>query len=290
MSSTDPLCDRPDLDQPDGDRPGAGPPAREAAREAYRRQRQQAATSRRVSRATYAQLRAGIRDGSIAPEQRLHESDLVATFAANRNAIRRALQMLAQDGLIERHTRTGTLVTSSIVTFSATGVLPVDGVGQLRVEELDQEVIPMPAALAARMGSDSAQVLAYSQLGVLGGLPLYVRSGYAPRLAADPHFFDQVAESDRDLPPMEVAFRRLFGAELGAVEGAVEWAPAEPSLSRLLGVRRGSPLLVREMLLADEEGRGREYSVTYFRGDRVSLSYERHWPAAGPAGTRATAC
>jgi len=260
---------------------GKIPPQRESAREAYRRQRQQAATSRRVSRATYAQLRAGIRDGSIAPEQRLHENDLVATFAANRNAIRRALQMLAKDGLVERHTRTGTTVASSIVTFSAIGVLPLAGVDDLRVVEVDQDVIPMPPALAARMGSDSPQVLAYSQLGLSGDLPLYVRSGYAPSLAAGPHFFDQVEESDRDLRPMEVAFRRLFGAGLGAVEGAVEWAPAEASLGRLLKLAAGSPLLMREMLLVDEYGRGREFSVTYFRGDRVSLSYEEQWPMAG---------
>jgi GntR family transcriptional regulator len=255
-------------------------PRRESAREAYRRQRQQAATSRRVSRATYAQLRAGIRDGSITPEQRLHENDLVATFAANRNAIRRALQMLAQDGLVERHTRTGTTVASSIVTFSAIGVLPLAGVEDLRVVEIDQDVIPMPPALAARMGSDSPQVLAYSQLGVSADLPLYVRSGYAPRLASGSRFFDRVEANDRDLRPMEVAFRRLFGVGLGAVEGAVEWAPAGASLGRLLNLAAGSPLLVREMLLVDEHGRGREFSVTYFRGDRVSLSYEERWPAA----------
>ncbi len=267
-------------------RPGSGPegripPPRESAREAYRRQRQQAATSRRVSRATYAQLRAGIRDGSIAPEQRLHENDLVAMFAANRNAIRRALQMLAQDGLVERHTRTGTTVASSIATFSAIGVLPLAGVDELRVLEIDQDVIPMPPALAARMGSESPHVLAYSQLGLAGDVPLYVRSGYAPTLATDPHYFAQVEENHRDLRPIEVAFRRLFGAGLGAVEGAVEWAPAEASLGRLLRLASGSPLLVREMLLVDEHGQGREFSVTYFRGDRVSLSYAEHWPIAG---------
>jgi GntR family transcriptional regulator len=260
---------------------GRIPPPRESAREAYRRQRQQAATSRRVSRATYAQLRAGIRDGSIAPEQRLHENDLVATFAANRNAIRRALQMLAQDGLVERHTRTGTTVASPIVTFSATGILPLGGIDDLRVVEIDQDVIPMPPALAARMGSDSPQVLAYSQLGLIGDLPLYVRSGYAPRFAAGPHYFDHVEEGDRDLRPMEVAFRRLFGVGLGVVEGVVEWAPAEASLAKLLKLAAGSPLLIREMLLADEHGRAREFSVTYFRGDRVSLSYEEQWPMAG---------
>ena len=218
---------------------GKIPPPRESAREAYRRQRQQAATSRRVSRATYAQLRAGIRDGSIAPEQRLHENDLVATFAANRNAIRRALQMLAKDGLVERHTRTGTTVASSIVTFSAIGVLPLTGVDGLRVVEVDQDVIPMPPALAARMGSDSPQVLAYSQLGLSGDLPLYVRSGYAPSLAAGPHFFDQVEESDRDLRPMEVAFAGCSESAWRAVEGAVEWAPAEASAGQAAEARGG---------------------------------------------------
>jgi GntR family transcriptional regulator len=284
MSPTDPPASDPGPDASHPSRPVSGsrvPPPSESAREAYRRQRQQAATSRRVSRATYAQLRAGIRDGSIAPEQRLHENDLVATFAANRNAIRRALQMLAQDGLVERHTRTGTMVASSIVTFSAVGVLPLAGVSDLRVVEIDQDVIPMPPALAARMGSDSPQVLAYSQLGLFGGLPLYVRSGYAPAFAADPRFFASVEESDRDFRPMEVAFRRLFGVGLGAVEGAVEWAPAEASLARLLKLATGSPLLVREMLMIDEHGQGREFSVTYFRGDRVSLSYAEQGPLAG---------
>ncbi|MFT4087695.1 MAG: GntR family transcriptional regulator [Gordonia sp. (in: high G+C Gram-positive bacteria)] len=269
--TTDDLPGSPTL-PPDPRRPGS-------AREAYMRQRHAAATARRVSRATYAQLRAGIRDGAIAFEERLNEGDLVTMYAANRNAIRRALQMLASDGLVERHTRTGTVVTSAIVEFSATGVLPTTNVADLRVVELDQAVVPTPPVIARRMATDSPAVLAFTQLGLMGDVPLYVRSGYAPQLDVGPDFFDQVVESDQDFRPTAIAFRQLFGADLGRVETAVEWAPAGSVLSPLLGLDPGTPLLMRDMVLFDVHGLARELSFTYFRGDRVSLTYDESWPA-----------
>ena len=126
------------------DAPGRGPegkipPPRMSAREASRRQRQQAATSRRSlpGPRTPSCGRASVTARSC-PSSACTRTDLVATFAANRNAIRRALQMLAKDGLVRRHTRTGTTVASSIVTFSAIGVLPLAGVGDLRVVEVDR--------------------------------------------------------------------------------------------------------------------------------------------------------
>ena len=79
---------------------------------------------------------------------------------------------------------------------------------------------------------------------------------------------------------MEVAFRRLFGAGLGAVEGAVGCGSRRVSLGELLKLAAGSPLLMREMLLVDKARAGAEFGVTYC-GDRVSLSYEEQSPMGG---------
>jgi GntR family transcriptional regulator len=243
------------------------------AREAYRKQRQEAAKTRRLSRTTYAQLRAGIRDGDIEADERLDEAALVTSMSANRNAVRRALQMLAADGLVDRRTRAGTSVSSAIVEFSATEILPATSASELEVVDLDQVELAVPQIVADRMGVTSPIVHAYQQLGRLGGVPMYVRSGYAPQLDVDEDFFEGIADADANFRPMATAFRLLFRVDLGRVETSIEWAPADAFTAGLLEIELGAALLLREMVMFDVDGRAREMSFTYFRGDRVSLSY-----------------
>jgi GntR family transcriptional regulator len=219
----------------------------------------------------YAQLRAGIRDGAIEPAERLHEATLVTSFAANRNSVRRALQMLAVDGLVERRTHAGTSVASGIEGFSATSVLPLTSTAALTVDEIDQVVLATPPSVAERMKSTSPTTLAYLQLALLDDVPIYVRSGYAPELDAHETFFDDILAADKVLRPMAQAFWHLFHVELGTVETTIEWTAADAFTGELLNVAVGVPLLLREMLLTGVDGRARELSYTYFRGDRVSL-------------------
>jgi GntR family transcriptional regulator len=180
---------------------------------------------------------------------------------------------LATDGLVNRQTRTGTSVSSRIVEFSATEMRPMTSPSELEVEDIDQVELLAPALVAERMGVASKSILAYQQLGRLDGVPLYVRSGYAPQLDVDEDYFEGIADADAIHRPIAIAFRRLFRVDLGRVETAIEWVPADDFVAMLLEIEVRAPLLLREMVLFDVDGQAREMSITYFRGDRVSLSY-----------------
>jgi DNA-binding GntR family transcriptional regulator len=76
----------------------------------------------------YARLRAAIVRGEIAPNSRLVESDLVASFAMTRAAVRNALIRLEQEGLVVREPHRGARVrqvtdTEAVEILQARAVL-----------------------------------------------------------------------------------------------------------------------------------------------------------------------
>lgn len=59
----------------------------------------------------YAQIRAAIRDGSLAPGERLTETDLAARFGVSRTPVRQAIARLEAEGLLTHEARRGLAVT-----------------------------------------------------------------------------------------------------------------------------------------------------------------------------------
>jgi DNA-binding GntR family transcriptional regulator len=63
------------------------------------------------SESAYARIRAAIREGSLAPGERLTEVDLAARFGVSRTPVRQAIARLEAEGLLTHEARRGLAVT-----------------------------------------------------------------------------------------------------------------------------------------------------------------------------------
>lgn len=233
-------------------------------------------------RRAYEQLRASIRAGTLDPQQRLVDDGLADVLGASRNSVRRALQMLAEDGLITRERGTGTTLCRPILEVPAGEMLPRNAARSAEgaergglvvfVEELRNEVVACPAELRDRLGVEARTLFVYEQLVLLSGEPAYVRIGYIPRARDSDDLGARIEALDRDLQSFEENFAGIFGVPFGGSRTTVEALSCSRRIAHLLQIEEGSPVLLRELTLLDALGQIREVSYTHFRGDRIALA------------------
>jgi GntR family transcriptional regulator len=211
-------------------------------------------------------LRSGIRMGLFSGEDALAEDALMTRLSTSRNSVRQALQMLASEGLVLRRPNLGTTVVASIAD------VPIDELVsqkqmtavQATVRELDHREIPATDYMRARLDSACDTVDVSEVLISADGEPRSVRVSYV----AEGEPVSRVME----IVPVSVAFAQVFGSPLGSYDATVSAIAAGPSLSKLLGVPEGAPVLIEEVVLRDITGRAREFSYTHHRADRITLS------------------
>jgi GntR family transcriptional regulator len=254
----------------------------EAARARQMRLKRELAHGQHTSpRRAYEQLRAGIRSGAMNADLQLADEGLARSLGASRNSVRRALQMLADDGLVTRVRRSGTTVRGPIFQVPAGELVPrgaespgadPHGGPIVFVEELRSDIVPCPPDVRMRLSVDAASLFVYEQLGLLDNEPSYVRIGYVPIRDQPQGLASVIEDIDRNLAPFEECFRAVFGAPFGSSRSAVEAVACPRRISHMLKVEEGSAVLLRELTLYDKAGAVREVSYTHFRGDRVALS------------------
>ncbi|PRY11186.1 GntR family transcriptional regulator [Kineococcus rhizosphaerae] len=237
----------------------------------------------------YELIRSMIRDGTVPQDGALGEADLVRHLGASRNAVRRALQMLADDGVVVRQRRAGTSVLHDIVAVRDGEVGPraYEGAadeGRLRVSTLECRRIPVPPPVRRGLGTDATSVLLLEQVGFVGGSPLYLRVGYNVTDLSVEEFLRRIEANHVRYPPIAEVFESLFDVPYGSSSSVVEAVSCEERAAGLLGIPEGSPVLLRELMTRQTDGTPRELSFTHFRGDRVAIFGGDH---SGPsvAGT-----
>ncbi|MBZ6105463.1 GntR family transcriptional regulator [Streptomyces olivaceus] len=217
-------------------------------------------------------LRQQITDGGFPGGALPDERVLGARFAASRNAVRQALALLRQEGLITRRRGVGTSV-----------VLPKYGHGLDRLtglaEELTgrgtvtnevrvaEEVPVLPAAIAARLevpaGAGGVRV---ERLRRLDGLPLSLDTSYL------------TADIGRTVLTGDLAARDVFGlieeaagVRLGRAEVTVHAVGADPDTAGLLGIGAGAAVFALERLTRLADGRPVDVESVRVRADRMTL-------------------
>jgi GntR family transcriptional regulator len=232
-----------------------------------------ASSPRRVYELLRAEIRSASDDGAV----QFVEHPLTRSMGASRSAVRGALQMLAADGLVSRRRRSGTSVTNSIVEIPAGEVLPLrsydsDNVARVTIEELDHRVVQSTPGMRARLETDARSVLLTEQAFYLEGRPLFVRVGYTVTDLEPADFHQAVLDIDSGPPEFGEVFQLLHGRPFGRSETVLEAVPCEARTARILDIAERSPVLMREMILRDDQDVPRNLSYTHFRGDRVALS------------------
>lgn len=216
------------------------------------------------------ELRLGL--AALAPGDPLpSEAELCERFGVSRMTARQAMQQLAQDGLVERIRGRGTFVAEppahrhagNLLSFS-TEMRRQHRVPSSRLlERTVREPTPEEAArLRLRSG---ARLVSVRRLRLADGEPIVLETALLRGACAQ-----AVLEADLERGSLhEALFAAGFVPTRG--RGTLVAASATAADAKVLGVAKGSPLLVEERLIEDERGRPLEWTESRYAGDRYGL-------------------
>ncbi|MBB4665284.1 GntR family transcriptional regulator [Conexibacter arvalis] len=235
--------------------------------------RPRAERSRAAADALRCRIVAGeFSDGVIADEQTLAKQ-----LGASRNAVRDALALLRDEGLISRRRGVGTTVVTpkyghgldrlAGLAEALTGYGTV--VNEVRVATV---VADVPASVRERLELVAAEPVVYiERLRRLDGVPLSLDSTYLP------------ADVGRRVLDADLAGRDLFalieeatGSLLGRADVAVHAVTSDPSTAASLEIAAGDPVFHIERLTRLADGRPVDAETLRIRADRMTLHATLH--------------
>jgi GntR family transcriptional regulator len=199
------------------------------------------------------------------------ETVLIEEFGESRNTVRVALDLLRDEGLIERCPGVGTVVASQKYLH---GLDRLQGlaetlhehgpvVNQVRTSGL---VVP-PTTVAERLQIAAREPVVYvERRRLLGGVPLSLDQTYLVRDVGEPLLDEDLAGRD-----IFVMLEHLTGQPLGDAEITIEAVAADPHSAAILELPRGGALLMVERLTHLADGRPVDFEFIRFRGDRLTM-------------------
>ncbi len=217
-----------------------------------------------------SRIEQAIASGVLPAGSRLeNEIALVERLGVSRPTVRRALQELVGKGLLVRRRGVGTQVVQRPVTRKVELTSLYDDLsrgGQRPTTTLlSHEVIAADEQLAERLSlAAGAPILHLRRLRLTGGIPLAVLENFLP-------------EEFTDLPVAELESRGLYqlmrvrGTHMRVAQQRIGARPATPEESRLLAVKRSSPLLTMDRTTYDDSGAAVEFGHHCYRPDLYSF-------------------
>lgn len=219
-------------------------------------------------------VRRHILDGKLGPGEQLPtERELCEQFSASRITIRRALQILADELLIERRQGLGTFVSPS--PSRRIPLLNSDFSGSLAAHapDLDRAVLahgwhPAPAEVAVSLQLfPSASVLFARRVDMLNGEAVAFDEIHLPESVADRLVEDDLAQ----LRFLE-RWQAVQQIRLGHLSQGIEAVAADAAQSDVLAVAVGSPLLKEVDVFYLSSGPPCGLFVSYYRHDLFQLT------------------
>lgn len=222
-------------------------------------------------------LRTQIASGRLAAGQRLpSESELAGSFETTRATVRQALAQLTFEGLIVRRMGLGTFVANRRVESR---------IEAQRIRSFEEQMEDMGAQVGFRvLGFDRTQATSAvaEALKLAAGATIYRLRRL--RLVES----EIIGLEDRCMPerigtaipasalvtrPATAMVEAALGTALGGISVTVSASAAEPGIARDLGVRRGSPVLLRSHTFFDEAGHPVLTGESIYRGDKYKFTY-----------------
>ena len=218
-------------------------------------------------------LSADLRTGRLKAGERLPtELELAERFAVNRHTVRRALAMLADQGILRIEQGRGTFVNDTTIDyvlgrrtrFSANLQAQGRGPGH-RLLAAEQTTVSGSIAADLRL-REGAAVMRLETLGIADGLPM----GYGISEFPLPRFAG-IDDAYRRLGSVTEALRE-FGVPdyTRKITRLLARMPSEREAHHL-DQSIGRPVLQSEAVNVDARGRPTHHSLTVFAGDRVQM-------------------
>ncbi len=206
------------------------------------------------------QLASRVASGEWGPDQALpSENRLAAEYALSVGTVRKAVERLVAEGLLERRQGSGTYLRKP--AFDAT----LFRFFQFRTEDGDSATIPesrllarieviAPPDLAALLGDD--RLIQIERVRSLGGVPVLVEEIFLPQH----RFLDLVGIPEVEIGPLlyPLYFER-FGIFIASATDELTFGVAGARAAQHLGLAEGDPVAVVERTARDIERRPVEW-------------------------------
>lgn len=226
------------------------------------------------------QLRQNIEAAIYAVGDRLPtEAELSQQFGVNRHTLRRAIDLLRQEGLVRVDRGRGTFVTAAPIAFAIgqrvrfNQMLKAQGIAPtwqtLRIAELFAE-----ASIARRLELAPGQsVIIFERLSRADGAPLSIASSYFPESR-----LPGILEHCRQYQSISTMLRQEYGYDHIRRTTRISARGVQPRDARRLQVPLNAPILLTESVNVNQSGTLIEYGVTRFRSDRMELVFDNQLP------------
>jgi GntR family transcriptional regulator len=195
------------------------------------------------------ELRPRLGSGELGPSRLLpSESELSHDYGASRVTVRRALELLRDEGLVDSRQGFGWFVAADPVrqALGRLGTiesqLAAEGVQSER-RVLDFRFVAAPARVREVLGADT--VLRVRRLNLADGEPFALVTVWCPE-----RYGAELSRADVARSP----FYELLGIELGGAVQTIGAAAASAHDAELLGVPVGSPVLRCERITSSADG------------------------------------
>ncbi|MEO1974758.1 MAG: GntR family transcriptional regulator [Paracoccaceae bacterium] len=223
--------------------------------------------------ALYTLLRGQIREGLVAPGDMLPgENELARQHGVSRVTVRKALENLAAEGLVERQKGRGTIVASgkaidpvrAEVSGFVENLIALGLRTQVRVLHFAFEA-PPPRARDALGIEPESQALHTVRMRYYKGLPFSYSVAWVPEEIGQT--FSRAELAEKSLTQL----LRQAGVSAVRAHQRVFAAAADTVMAPLLGVEVGSPLLGIERRVEEETGRVVEFLRVFYHPERYEF-------------------
>jgi GntR family transcriptional regulator len=207
----------------------------------------------------------------------------------SRAAVREAMRMLTDEGLLTRERRVGTWVARDIIRVPVMDeVIPIDGPtpnsfgDQARtvIYQLERRMVIPPEPVRNALSPEGGRVLMLDQLILLDGETIGARTTYLAVDHTSDSTLDAVTGSTHHPLAYGPLFKALFNEDAGRSDFTIESIACGERTSRLLDIPIGSPILLVETLLRGTDEVPRLLSYAHLTSNRLALFVSGSAPSA----------
>jgi GntR family transcriptional regulator len=218
-----------------------------------------------------AQLMAGIARGEFPVGSQLPTEDgLIQRFAVSRTTVRKAIQILADRGLVEIRRGTGTFVAQPKITQELTElaglVEDMNALGHAaRVRLIDRIVVAADADVAEHLAlAAGTRVMRIRRVRLANGVSMSLDETYLPLGIGE-----KIATHDLEAEPIFTLLEKRYEIPLVEAQYNLQAVSADHDVAAALEVEAGSPIFLIERTSYSVGDQPVDYEKLHYRGDLI---------------------